>query len=554
MVGSAQDHTKKTFFSGVLLLTLSTVLVKVIGLFYKIPMLTYLGSVGMGYFNSAYEIYALFCVISTAGLPVALSVLVSASLAKGDGAAVRRIYRGALYVFLLVGALGSVVMLLFARTFCHVIQSERAYACILSIAPTVFFVCVSSALRGYFQGYQRMMPTAVSQILESVGKLVFGLTFARFALQRGYDTATVAAFAGAGLTLGTLISMLYLIFEKMRFHPIEEGVTVSSHEKHAYRSIWKKLARLSIPMTLGASLVSLTKLIDMTMILRRLQAIGYTEALANEAYGSYTTLALSVFGLLPSLINGIALPLVPMLSAAIASGDREKQEQMIGTSYRLTALFAIPASLGISAFARPVLLLLFGQDAAAVAIAAPLLSYLGISVFLSCMITASNSVLHAYQVVNRPILALVAGAGVKVLVAYLLIGNPSIALAGAPISTFFCNATVVLLNLVFAARVCHTPSFKEIFLRPLIASAAAIGIGYGGYLWTLHRFGESAILTVLFIALSVLFCVLFFCRFGVLPTEDILALPMGEKLYRILYCLHFLPRDRSVQATDINNK
>ncbi len=542
MVGEVRHDTKKTFFSGVLLLTFSTVLVKLIGLIYKIPMLAYLGSEGMGYFNSAYEIYALFCVISTAGLPVALSVLISAALAKGEGTQVRRIWRAALSVFLSVGVLGTLVMLAFAGRFCEMIRSENAYYCILSIAPTVFFVCASSALRGYFQGYQRMMPTAISQIIESAGKLVFGLLFARMALSRGYDTPAVAAFAGLGLTLGTALSMLYLIWEKLRFHAPQEQEREEHVTPQAYKSLWRSLAGLAVPMTLGASLVSLTKLIDMTMILRRLQAIGLSEIAANEAYGSYTTLALSVYGLLPALVNGVALPLVPMLSEAIASGDREKQAQMIRAGYRLTSLFALPAALGVAAFARPVLLLLFGYEPQAVSVAAPLLSYLGISVFLSCMITASNSVLHAYCAVKRPILSLVAGAAVKVVSAYLLIGNERIALAGAPISTFLCNATVVLLNLAFAEKLCEVPRLMSVFLRPLGASVLSVGGAYFSYFLLVARFGEHTLFTAAAILLAVILYLLLSCRFGALEAEDILALPMGQKLCRILYQLHLLAR------------
>ncbi len=541
MAEKGSDKIKRTFFSGVLLLTFSTALVKIIGLIYKIPMLSYLGSEGMGYFNSAYEIYALFCVISTAGLPVALSVLISSALATGNRVRVRKIWRAALSVFLSVGVLGTVVMLLFARRFCEMIQSDNAYLCILSIAPTVFFVCASSALRGYFQGYQKMLPTAVSQLIESVGKLVFGLLLAKYALKQGYATPTVAAFAGVGLTLGTALSMLYLIWEKLRF-PREEDTGEESPSSVC--SLWRSLAGLAIPMTLGASLVSLTKLVDMTMILRRLQAIGMTEVAANEAYGSYTTLALSVFGLLPALVNGVALPLVPMLSAAIASGDRERQEQMIRASYRLTALFAVPAALGVAAFARPILLLLFGSSPRAVDVAAPLLSYLGISVFLSCMITASNSVLHAYQAVKRPILSLIAGAGVKMISAYFLIGNPRIALLGAPFSTFLCNATVVLFNLYFAARLCPTSGLLSVFLRPLGAAAVSIGGAYAGYSFAILHYGESALLTLCALALAVVLYLLFACLFGVLGAEDICALPKGEHVYELLCKLHLLPRER----------
>ncbi len=421
------------------------------------------------------------------------------------------------------------------------IRSDNAYFCILSIAPTVFFVCASSALRGYFQGYQKMLPTAISQLIESAGKLVFGLLLAKYALGRGYGTPVVAAFAGIGLTLGTALSMLYLIWEKLRF-PREEEDGEESTE--SVRSLWRSLAGLAVPMTLGASLVSLTKLVDMTMILRRLQAIGMTEVAANEAYGSYTTLALSVFGLLPALVNGVALPLVPMLSAAIAAGDRERQGQMIRASYRLTALFAIPAALGVAAFARPILLLLFGNSPRAVDMAAPLLSYLGVSVFLSCMITASNSVLHAYQAVKRPILSLVAGACVKMLSAYVLIGNPRVALTGAPLSTFLCNATVVLLNLCFAARLCPTTGLMSVFLRPLGAAAVSIGGAYAGYSFAVLHYGESGIVTLCALALAVILYLLFACLFGVLEAEDICALPKGERVYQFLCKLHLLPKAR----------
>ena len=545
MVGS-EKTVKKTFLSGVLLLTLSTVLVKVIGLLYKIPMLSYLGAVGMGYFNSAYEIYALFCVISTAGLPVALSVLVSSARAKGNEKGAQKIFRASMLVFLIIGAAGTVAMIFFAPSFCKMIQSENAYRCILAISPTVFLVCVSSALRGYFQGYQRMLPTALSQLLEAVGKLVFGLLLAKWALARGYDTPTVAAAAGLGLTLGTLLSLLYLLLEKLFFQKEKrlERSDLKTKNTEKYREIWGSLVKLAVPMTLGASAVSLTKLIDMTMILRQLQSIGYSEIAANDAYGSYTTLALSVFGLLPTLVNSIALPLVPMLSAAIAEGNCEKQVQMIRSSYRLTALFAIPASLGISAFARPVLLLLFGNEPHAIDVAAPLLSMLGVSVFLSCMITATNSVLHAYRSVNKPVLAMLVGALIKIASAYFLIGNDKIGLYGAPISTLLCNLAVVALNLWFAFGLCRSTDLFGVFWRPFAASAVSTGIAHGLYLWLVFRFGERSLFGAGCILLTGAFYLVFACLFGALDDEDLLAVPMGSALSAVLFKIGLLRKKK----------
>lgn len=514
-------------------------------------MLAYLGSEGMGYFNSAYEIYALFCVVSTAGLPVALSVLISGAIARGEEHTVKRIYNAAVYIFLSIGILGSGIMLFFARWFCRFIQSENAYFSILAIAPTVLFICISSALRGYFQGYKKMLPTALSQLIEALGKLIFGLLFARYALNREYETPIVAAYAGLGLTLGTLLSVIYLIIEKNRFHRMSQSRPSCFQPR--YKTIWRSTLRLAVPMTLGASLVSLTKLIDMTMILRRLQAIGYTETLANRAYGSYTTLALSVFGLLPTLLNSVALPLVPSLSGAIAAKDVLKQRQMIRMSYRLTAIFAIPAAVGISAFATPVLNLLFSHDAEAVAIAGPLLAYLGVSVFLSCMITATNSVLHAYQVVNRPILALMIGAVVKVISAYFLIGNTNIGLLGAPISTFLCNLSVVLLNLYFASKLCEIPDLLSLLLRPMIASGISVGLGYVGYRYLSVQLGASAQLTVATIAVIGLLYFILACLTKTIQAEDILAMPMGGIIFKFLTRIHLVKTSELERTIDKAN-
>lgn len=548
MIVAQQSNVKKNFLSGVLLLSFSTLLVKIIGLIYKIPMLAYLGSEGMGYFNSAYEIYALFCVIATAGLPVALSVLISGAIARGEGHRVRHIYRAATTVFVWIGVIGSLIMLVFARQFCAMIKSENAYACILSIAPTVLFVCISSALRGYFQGFQRMLPTAISQIIESIGKLAFGLLLAKWALNQGYSTATVSAFAGLGLSLGTAFSTVYLLLEKKRFGRRQEIVFSEYSGKYSekYREIWKKLAKLAIPMTLGASLVSVTKLIDMTMILRRLQSIGYSELSANEAYGSYTTLALSVYGLLPALVNAVALPLVPMLSAAIASGDVEKQAQMVKTSYRLTATFAIPAALGVAAFSRPILSLLFGKDPYAVGLASPLLSYLGVSVFLSCMITATNSVLHAYQEVNRPIFSMLAGAVFKIVSAYFLIGIPQLGLAGAPISTFLCNAVVVLLNLHFSAKLCRIDRLWEILFKPLLASVLSVGLALWCYWMLSARLESASVVILLALLVAVVAYLPLLVLFGVLGIQELRLLPFGDKICTILLRLGLISRRKTI--------
>ena len=539
------NTTKKVFFSGVLLLTLSTILVKVVGLLYKIPMLSYLGSEGMGYFHSAYEIYAVFCIIATAGLPVALSVLISSALAEGNEREAERIWQVSLTLFVIIGLLGSLLMWGLARPICHWIKSEDALGCIISIAPTLFFVCVSSAIRGYFQGYQKMMPTAISQLLEALGKLVFGLLFAHLALKQGATVPALAAAAGWGVTAGTVLSTLYLAFERIRFQRKDIHKTVTNlQEQERGRGVEKKLLRIALPITLGSFIISLTKVVDMSMILRRLQAIGYTPEQANKAYGSYTTLAISVFALLPTLLNSIALPLVPILSSAIASGDRSTEHKMIELSYRINALIAIPASIGITLFAEPILSLLFGSQQEAVETAAPLLSILGISVFLSCMITATNSVLHAYREVRKPIYSTLLGLVTKGIAAYILIGIPAIGLWGAPISSFFCNAVIVVINMHFVSRFCDDLDIKSLFVYPTLLGLLTVGTAYGEYLFLISQFGENALTTLIPMATATILYLVLGCLFGLISEEDISALPMGKKICAVLEKMHLLSTNK----------
>ncbi len=535
------NTTKKVFFSGVLLLTLSTILVKFVGLFYKIPMLSYLGSEGMGYFHSAYEIYAVFCIIATAGLPVALSVLISAALAEGKAREAERIWQVSLTLFVIIGLLGSLLMWGLARPICRWIKSEDALGCILSIAPTLFFVCVSSAIRGYFQGYQKMLPTAVSQLLEALGKLVFGLLFAHFALKRGASVPQLAAAAGWGVTAGTVLSTIYLAFERVRFRK-KENCKAKLDVLHYGHAVEKKLLKIALPITLGSFIISLTKVVDMSMILRRLQDIGYTSTQANEAYGSYTTLAISVFALLPTLLNSIALPLIPILSSAITGGDRVTEQKMIELSYRINALIAIPASLGITLFAHPILSLLFGNQREAVETAAPLLSILGISVFLSCMITVTNSVLHAYREVKKPIYSTLAGLLIKGIAAYLLIGIPTIGLWGAPISSFFCNAVIVVMNMHFVSKFCDCIDIKSLFVYPTLLSILAVGIAYGEHLLLGYQFGQNLLTTLIPMATAALLYLVLGCLFGLISEEDLSALPMGKKICAVLSKIHLLSK------------
>jgi stage V sporulation protein B len=572
----SREERSRGFASGVIVLTLSAVIVKIIGLVYKIPMLTLLGSEGMGYFNSAYEIYMLFGVVSTAGLPVAMSVMISGARERGE-LSEKTIFSVALTLFLLLGVIGTALMLGIAPLSERIFGSDGVILCIIAISPTVFFICLSSVYRGFFQGLGKMRETAISQVIEAALKLVLGLIFAYIAIRCGSAVPEIAAFAVLGLTLSSAVSAIYLMLTKRAQDKGERSVcggegglcaSQAESSRAPRRKILSSLLLTAIPISLSALVMNLTKIIDMTVILRRMQDIGYTSAESFSAYGSYTTLALPLFSLAPTLISSVALPLVPTLAGYVAVGDERGQVEAVSGAVKLTMIVSMPISLGLSLFSREILTLIFGGEPDAVALATPLLSILAISIPLACLITVENAVLQAYSAASLPMISMAAGSLVKIILAYFLIGNRAIGIAGAPISTFACDIVINAINWYFIGK--RLPGFVAqggkfaaqggkntaqggkiaarggkiaaqggkntarevsigIIARPFFAAFISVGAARLAYSLIAARIGESSLATLATIALCTVIYLPISLFIGAIGRDEVKAILRRER-------------------------
>lgn len=522
------------FLTGVLLLSLSTALVKIIGLGVKIPLLSTLGAVGMGYFNSAYEIYALLCVVSCAGLPTALSMIISARKEQGDEAGVERAFTAANVCFFLLGAVGSASMLFFSKQISEAIGNENARYSILAIAPSLLFICLCSGVRGYFQGHGDMLPTAVSQLIEAVCKLLFGVGFGMLSVGLGASLAQSAAASVLGITLGIILSCCYLFVAKIRYKKNSNAEKDLKKGRRPHRNDLVILLKIAFPITLGSVFMSSCRVVDMALILRRLQTIGYTQTEASGIYGAYTTLAVPVFSLVPSLITPISLALIPKLSGAVARNDPAAETEITDRSIRLTAILAIPSAMGIALYSRQILSLLFlGQDEA-VEIAAPLLAVLGLSVFFSGMITTTGAILQSYGQTVRPIISMGIGTVIKAILAFILIGVPDVGVMGAPVSTLACDFTVTVINLyMISKRVPKEQSFSSAaksFGLPLLNSFVSIAVSFGAFLLVEKNGGDKIAFLISLITAIVIYGTLSLLT-GVVGEQDIKELPVVGKLF-----------------------
>lgn len=537
-----KKKNRNLFFSGVLVLTISNVLVKVIGMLFKVPIHDLIESEGMGYFNAAYSIYVWFYMISTAGLPVAVSMMISKSRAQGNLKETKRIYKITVTLFFIIGLIGMCLMMFGSQLFSKAIALEPAYLCIAAIAPTLFFICISSALRGYFQGFQYMTPTAISQVIESLGKLLLGILLAIYAINRGYNTPTIAAFAIAGLTIGSACSMLYLFVAKLLFR--EEKYTTEYADLTGdgtvtpTKKLLLSLVKIAIPITISASVMSLTNLIDTMIVIRRLKSFGLTEKLATTLYGDYTTLCVPMFNLPPTLIYPISYAIIPKISAARAAGDETSARNVIRSALKVTSLIALPAALGLSVMAKPVLALLYSEES--VNRAAPWLSILALSVFFVCMLSITNAALQAYNQERKPIVSMLCGAAVKLVASYILIGIPSIGIYGTPIGTFLCYFAIIILNLYFMMKYVKViPNFKQVLLYPFISAVICAGAAFLSYT-LLSAVIRPKMATLLAICLAVFVYLIVICLTKAITKEDILLIPKGKKLYAVLQKIHLM--------------
>ncbi len=474
---------RRSFLSGAGVLTLSALVVKVIGLCYRIPLVHILGTEGMGYFNAAYELYALFCVIATAGLPVAMSVLISATEHGSDlgHAHAERVFRVSLGAFFVIGLVGSLLLWGLSEPFAALLGSGQSAACMRVIAPTVLLICLSSALRGYFQGHRNMTPTAVSQVVEAGGKLVLGLTFAAIARHGGRDLPTSAAYAIAGLTVGTALSLAYLSFSKWLHGRKYPRGDLAARDITPARTVLGHLAATAVPVTLSAGVMAAAKCVDLVLIHRRISTLGYSSEAIASLYGCYSTLAVPVFNILPSLSTSVALSAVPALAAAMGKGrDGEAEARRTATSaLRVTLLIAIPASVGLAVFAEEILSLLFAGQPTAVAEATPWLACLALSVPAACLVTVTGGMLQAAGRASRSVVSMLVGVVIKAVISYILLGDGRFGMMGAPIGSLVCDTVIVVLNLIFLSRhaPCMLPTGREgvgLFLAPGALSVLAV--------------------------------------------------------------------------------
>ncbi len=353
---SREQTRQNSFFGGAAILAVGIALVKVIGAIFKIPIVRILGEASYADFSNAYYIYSILLTVSTAGLSVALSKMVAASHAVEQDGQVRKVFRVSLTVFFVLG-FGSFLLMFFGNVFlADRMNDTQAAAAIRYLAPAVVCVSLLSSFRGYAQGHSYMVPSAVSQVIEALGKLLIGLPLAYLAVEAGKGEDLCAAYAILGVTVGEALALVYMVLEYLRNRPTGRPLMPAMSSSG---SILRELMVIAIPITLTSSAVSVINTIDASVVQGQLQnALGMAEEQSRTLFGAYSGVQ-NIYNLPASFIIAVTASVIPNVSAAMAQGRQKEAGRVVKAAFHVTALLVFPMGVGMSVLAEPIVRLLF---------------------------------------------------------------------------------------------------------------------------------------------------------------------------------------------------
>ncbi len=561
---------------GAFLLSVSTFIVKIIGAVFRIPITNMIGTSGLGYFGTAYNLYFIVYSLTTSGIAIAVSKLVAENKARGRRDNIRLIVRYAFIMFFIVGIIGSVFMYIAAPYFAKYINNPEAILCIYAITPSVFFGCIIAVFRGYYQGMSDMVPTAVSQIFEAIVKLVCGWSlcfltveyaykmqregrafFGIILLSKEHAAEVVLPYAAAaamfGITVSVALSAVYLFF-RYRGDAALKRVRSNSSGYNPTLSIMK----IAIPISLGAVIANITGTIDLATIMDSLKLLSETEAkyllsvygdnillgsdieaLPNMLYGAYQV-AFNFLNLIPSMTIAFGIAIIPVISKAAAEQNKTRIEQGTQSVARLVMTIAAPAAVCLAVVAKPVMFLLYPGKINEVALSGELLSILSISIVFICLSMPLASILQGLSRTDIPIKIMIVSALLKLFINDKLIKIPTLNIYGAAIGTLI-SFSFVFVALLISVKVTSGVqiSVSSVFLKPITSAIFSGVLCYFSYNYLLEIFGN--LISLLFsLVISMSFYIILLLFFRGFHKSDLKMLPRTEKIIKVLENLRLL--------------
>ncbi|WP_350343741.1 polysaccharide biosynthesis protein [Proteinivorax tanatarense] len=466
-----------SFVKGTAILASAGLFAKILGAVYRIPLFEILGEEGIGYFQMAYPVYSSLIAISTAGIPIAISKLVSERVTQKDPKGAAQVLRVATTLLLVTGFIFSVALFLGAEYYANnILKTPKAVYSLKSISPAIFLAVLMSAFRGFFQGHQNMIPTALSQVVEQVVRVmtifILAIVFVPMGVEYGAAGATFGAVMGM---FGALCVMLYFLYKHRK--SFAEAPSRNLVVKYRNRDVLRQIIVLALPISVASMVLPIIHLIDSLLIPRRLVEAGFTEPESAALYGVFTGAAMVLVNVPTLFTTAMAKSLVPSISEANSYKNSTLVKSRTGIAIRLTLLLGLPSAIGLFVLAEPLGLMLFNTADVAIS-----LSIVCFSVIFLTLHQTTGAILQGAGKTYIPVTNLFIGAFLKIILNYTLTAIPEFNIRGPAIATVICYLVSSSLNLYMIYKVIgFKVTIKEYIYKPLITSGLMGAVVWGTY-------------------------------------------------------------------------
>lgn len=534
------------------ILAIAGLITRFIGMIYRLPLTRIVGSEGMTYYNTAYEIYNLALLVSTYSIPVAVSKLVAAKDSEGQFINSNRIFRVGMVLSSGIGLVVSILLYSFATPLATFMGWPNAAIPLRVLAPTIFVFSIMGIIRGYFQGKKTMVPTALSQIIEQIFNAVFSVVAALLLVKAYADNVNVAAYGASGGTTGTLVGAIFgLIFLIYVYRINTAYFTRKCLKDHtgvvdSDKDIAKAILLTMLPIILSQTIYQLSGLIDSYMFGNIMNAKGMEEKARAILYESYSNKYKWLYNLPVAIASAFGVSIVPTLSANTREGNTKAVKTKIASSVKVNMVVAIPAAFGLTFLAKPILDLLFNRPDDV--LSPKLMTLGGIAVVFFALSTLTNGVLQGIGHLRLPVIHSAISLAVHIPIVYVLVKIFDFNVYGMVIGNVTYGLLVCILNWISIRNILdYKQEIKTTFLVPAAASLVmgVSALAIYKLLYLIVPINSIATLFAIIVAVIVYFVLLILFK-GV-SKEELRGFPKGDVLVKIAYKMHLLKDD------DINN-
>ena len=538
----SKKSMRSGFLKGATILGIAGLMCKIIGAVYRIPLSNFiLHKEGLAYYQIAYPVYTTLLVVSSAGLPTAISRMVAQRVQLGRERDAHTVFHAAQLLLMGIGFLTTAIMALFANQIAARLGNIDAAPAIMAISPALLLVSLLSAYRGYFQGIQNMAPTAISQLIEQLGKLAAGFPLAAYMMRFGPQYGAAGALLGVSLSEALALAFLMLrkfMFRgelKHRFKYADRHRKLTHDASESVASIFKPLILFAIPITIGALIMPLVGLADTFIVINRLQDIGYSREVASNLYGLFTGNVNTIVNMPQVLTVALAMALVPSVTQLLTA---RRYNAMRGTAVqgmKLSWMIGMPCFVGLFLLAKPVMRLLYSSYSADdLNIMANLLRIMSVAILFLSVVQTTTGILQGFGRIMVPVITLAIGAVLKVIINYVLVGMPVLNIYGAPIGTIVCYATSALLNTFFVCYIANIRfSFAEVIGKPAIA-VMAMAFVLAVMMLIFRNYIDSRLFAIAGVIVGAGVYAVMLVLTGAVTEDDLKLFPGGARITRLI--------------------